>query len=479
MAQLTSLQTLSKMIVRKSCRMRLKDLGNLSRPQDEICILNLQNVVNVQEAIDARLMYNLRLTKASPIITYQVLKLSSVEVRTSLIGSEIHHSVKFPILSLPSLCELEAEVCNEVVLSHMRNLESLTLLKLKKNFGLTSVSKAFMPFPYALEKLEVRNCSGLETLWPSDSIAQSLVNLRRLSVRNCPKLLSLRDIDTLPVLRNLEIWDCGSLEFVPDSTSCLKRLEIGDCPSLKTMMKLQSLLSGNRLLRWSGVVSPEGLPAPNLKYLDIIGCQHLKSLPDRMDLLSSLEYLFVQFCPLLVEPFPQGKFHPNLRGLSIYDCGKLNPLGECGLHKITSLEAFSLGADYPELVSFSNDDDDEDDNHYLLPPSIMSLRLCDLLNLEIFSSSEAPCSSGSEDLLFLLKREAKLITVLIIILFIGTSSRSLFRATELWKEETILKKAMTEGQQTFVNFNGEILIDVEYEPLVPKEEKSANYEGQP
>ncbi|CAA2970458.1 sulfite exporter family 4-like [Olea europaea subsp. europaea] len=66
-----------------------------------------------------------------------------------------------------------------------------------------------------------------------------------------------------------------------------------------------------------------------------------------------------------------------------------------------------------------------------------------------------------------------LITVLIIILFIGTSSRSLFRATEMWKEETILKKAMAEGQQTFVNSNGEILIDVEYEPLVPKEEKTA------
>ncbi|KAL2481309.1 Sulfite exporter TauE/SafE family protein [Abeliophyllum distichum] len=43
----------------------------------------------------------------------------------------------------------------------------------------------------------------------------------------------------------------------------------------------------------------------------------------------------------------------------------------------------------------------------------------------------------------------------------------------MWKEETILEKAMGEGRQTCVNSNGELLIDTEYEPLVPKEEKTA------
>ncbi|KAF1897716.1 hypothetical protein Lal_00032474 [Lupinus albus] len=66
-----------------------------------------------------------------------------------------------------------------------------------------------------------------------------------------------------------------------------------------------------------------------------------------------------------------------------------------------------------------------------------------------------------------------LITVLIIILFIGTSSRSLFRGTEMWKEETIMKKEMAKQQATFVNSRGELLIDTEYEPLIPKEKKTA------
>lgn len=65
-----------------------------------------------------------------------------------------------------------------------------------------------------------------------------------------------------------------------------------------------------------------------------------------------------------------------------------------------------------------------------------------------------------------------LITVLIIILFLGTSSRSFFKASEMWKEETILKKEMAKRQETLVNSRGELLIDTEYEPLEPREEKS-------
>lgn len=64
-----------------------------------------------------------------------------------------------------------------------------------------------------------------------------------------------------------------------------------------------------------------------------------------------------------------------------------------------------------------------------------------------------------------------LITVLIIFLFIGTSSRSAFRAIEMWKEETKLKNAEAE-RQTIANSHGELAINAEYEPLVPKEKRT-------
>ncbi|XP_068340169.1 sulfite exporter TauE/SafE family protein 4-like [Pyrus communis] len=65
-----------------------------------------------------------------------------------------------------------------------------------------------------------------------------------------------------------------------------------------------------------------------------------------------------------------------------------------------------------------------------------------------------------------------LITVLIIILFLGTSSRSCFKGAEMWKEETILKKEYARQQEATVNSRGELLIDAQYESLLPREEKS-------
>ncbi|XP_059667509.1 sulfite exporter TauE/SafE family protein 4-like [Cornus florida] len=65
-----------------------------------------------------------------------------------------------------------------------------------------------------------------------------------------------------------------------------------------------------------------------------------------------------------------------------------------------------------------------------------------------------------------------LITVLTIILFMGTSSRSFFKAIQMWKEETILKKELVRQEQTTYNSHGELLIDTEYDPLVPREEKT-------
>ncbi|XP_048504104.1 sulfite exporter TauE/SafE family protein 4 isoform X3 [Beta vulgaris subsp. vulgaris] len=53
-----------------------------------------------------------------------------------------------------------------------------------------------------------------------------------------------------------------------------------------------------------------------------------------------------------------------------------------------------------------------------------------------------------------------------------TSSRSFCRGIMMWKEETLLNKELAKRQDTFSNSRGELLIDTEYEPLCPQEEKS-------
>lgn len=62
-----------------------------------------------------------------------------------------------------------------------------------------------------------------------------------------------------------------------------------------------------------------------------------------------------------------------------------------------------------------------------------------------------------------------LITILIIILFVGTSLRSFVKGIEMWKQETILNQEYVKQQEAQSN---SIHIDADYDLLVPQEEKS-------
>ncbi|KAL2494425.1 putative disease resistance RPP13-like protein 1 [Forsythia ovata] len=524
-ARLTSLQTLPKLIVSKSSGLKINDLRDFSLLKGEISIEELQHVVNVQEATDARLTNKSSLNKIgliwsstfddsrNEILELDVLdvlkpheNLSSLEIKfyggakfpswigdssfsmlttisfdlckkcstlptlgklpllkdlsvqgmdqVKVIGTEFYGNicdgeslfpslenltfddmsqweewhglapgaqctveipklrrfyvrrcpklVSLPNFSFPSLRELSVEKCNEVVLNSIHNLTSLTQLKLVTISGLKSV---FEQFPLKLENFKIDDCEDLVTLWPSENIMQRPVNLQKVSVKGCPKLLSIQEIG---VIGSLDIKNCASLELLPDNISSCRNLTIVGCPSLKMMTSLEDCSTSLESLCIGGWVNlnltnlmgsfhnyssltrliivvcdglesfPQGsLPIPNLRNLLIIGCRNLRSLPDRMEQLLSLEHLLVLNCPSLTE---SSNIPPNLIYLTIGICG-VKPLGELDLHKLTSLEYFGLNSVYPELVSFSNDND----QHYLLPPSLKSLNLSGLPNLETLS----------------------------------------------------------------------------------------------
>ncbi|XP_064951916.1 sulfite exporter TauE/SafE family protein 4-like isoform X2 [Musa acuminata AAA Group] len=64
-----------------------------------------------------------------------------------------------------------------------------------------------------------------------------------------------------------------------------------------------------------------------------------------------------------------------------------------------------------------------------------------------------------------------LITILIIILFIGTSSRSMFKGVQMWKKETLLKMEMRKQEEA--KSNQEVVgTDTTSEPLLHRPEKS-------
>ncbi|KAF7804362.1 sulfite exporter TauE/SafE family protein 4 [Senna tora] len=61
-----------------------------------------------------------------------------------------------------------------------------------------------------------------------------------------------------------------------------------------------------------------------------------------------------------------------------------------------------------------------------------------------------------------------LITLLVVILFISTSSRSFCKGAEMWRQETLHKQEFAEQQATLNNSPGELQIDTT-QPLIPKE----------
>ncbi|XP_077233729.1 sulfite exporter TauE/SafE family protein 4-like [Tasmannia lanceolata] len=66
-----------------------------------------------------------------------------------------------------------------------------------------------------------------------------------------------------------------------------------------------------------------------------------------------------------------------------------------------------------------------------------------------------------------------LITVLVIVLFTGTSSRSFFKGIEMWKQETIQFMMQMEDRAALSNSNDQVIMDGDYKPLLPREDKSS------
>ncbi|CAL9114462.1 unnamed protein product [Musa textilis] len=105
----------------------------------------------------------------------------------------------------------------------------------------------------SLSSLEISQCA--EPLWLPVKEFKELTSLAKLSIRSCPKLLSMardgdNDILFPPSIDELVLFDCGNLgKLLPGclhNLTSLTRLEIGDCRSKETLPET-SLLHLKRL----------------------------------------------------------------------------------------------------------------------------------------------------------------------------------------------------------------------------------------
>ncbi|CAI9269513.1 unnamed protein product [Lactuca saligna] len=304
---------------------------------------------------------------------------------------------------IPSLRFLRIEECSEPLLRSLVGLSpSLIELKMLNVRGLTQLHGEVLMHLRALECLCIKNCDELKYLWEQESEAcKSLVSLQKLEVWWCKNLVSSPEKEdnfgiSMESLKSVEFHNCDALESY-NCPNSVERLEITNCDSMTslTFSAVQEHPSPLTELIISDCdniqLHPKPIPAKDfslsrLTSLDIRDCKNLKSIPyEHFQSLTSLGYLWLEYCPSMDYSFPCGVWPPNLTKLMI---GCLNkPMSEWGPQSFpTSLVELELYGYDSGVVSFAVAEDVKNttttpssSSSFLLPPSLVSLRLIDHL----------------------------------------------------------------------------------------------------
>ncbi|KAF2319640.1 hypothetical protein GH714_017792 [Hevea brasiliensis] len=250
-----------------------------------------------------------------------------------------------------------------------------------------------------IKNLEFVCCKGLKKLPPW---IDSFKSLRKLSIGNCPGLISLPDavIYKSLCLEELKIDECEDLISIGrhQLPTTLKRLEICNCYGLQRLLDARETCSSSRFTDKEGISCDAY--SSNLQHLGIIGCRsltflgelpvfdnntslesieikfapHLKSLPENLHMLTNLRRIWIDYCEKLealpdsmhnltslqelaimncpnVVFFPQGGLPTtHLKEIILESCGKLKALPD-NMHNLTSLQELTI-MKCPNVVSF-------------------------------------------------------------------------------------------------------------------------------
>ncbi|RVW15048.1 putative disease resistance protein RGA3 [Vitis vinifera] len=420
--KLKSLQVLSNFMVGKNNNLEIKELRNMPHLQGEICISNVENVMNIQDAKNANLHLKHKLewltVKWSAKLDDSRNKMHEMDVLNSL---QPHLNLKklsimeYGGLKLPcwigdsSFCKMV-----DVTLINCRKciwlpcLGQLPLLKNLRIEGMEEVKKVGVEF-LGGPSLSIIAFPSLESLsfvnmpkwvnWEHSSSLQSYPHVQQLTIRNCPQLI--KKLPTpLPSIIKLNIWKCPQLGIPLPSLPSLRKLDLQECndlvvrsgidPISLTRFTIYGISGFNRLhqglmaflpalevLRISECDDEEqGLPH-SLQYLEIGKCDNLEKLPNGLQNLTSLEELSIWACPKLVS-FPKIDFLSMLRRLIIRDCEDLKSLPDgmmrnCNKNSSLCLLEYLEISFCPSLRCFPEGE---------LPTTLKELHICYCENLE-------------------------------------------------------------------------------------------------
>ncbi|XP_077239352.1 putative disease resistance protein RGA3 [Tasmannia lanceolata] len=385
--KLTSLQTLQHFKLCEESGCQIGELKNLSNIKGRLEISGLEHVQNIEEAKEANLKDKKYLNE---------LRLQWARYGSSQDGVVNNDGVLEGLQPHANLKELNIESYGGVSfpswMSHLSNLTCITI---------EDCRNCEHPFPLdcqlpSLCELTLQNCPKLQVL-PADlpAVTQLLIigcgklqvlpadlpAVTKLNINGCGELSAL---PRLPSICDLELISCGVKMLLSLTTPCpisLQRLTIRRCHQLECCLEkvsLQDLTSLQHLqisdcpgLKSLGY-GEGGLPT-TLKSLRIVGCRNLKSMPTRLENLTSLVELSIATqLPL----FSSLTLPTTIQDLQIFSCDNLMSLPK-GMQSLTSLKKLVI-RECPQLHSLFPDDENND---YGLPTELITLEIRSCPNL--------------------------------------------------------------------------------------------------
>ncbi|XVF18568.1 hypothetical protein REPUB_Repub11eG0034000 [Reevesia pubescens] len=229
------------------------------------------------------------------------------------------------ISSLPLLCKLRIDECEELMYSDAADVSSL------KYVSLSNIAKFSIPPERIVSRLTKLECFYIGGCKELASLSQNglgllghLSSLREIGISGCPQLVFLETDEEV----NEEKLQMGKI-------SGIETLRIRNCERLNRLPKVLyalTFLTEMQIYECPGLVcfAENSLP-PALKKLEIKDCENLRYLVDerenkRISNTCVLEYLEIRRCPSLICLSSRVYILTRLRHLEIMQCSKLTSL---------------------------------------------------------------------------------------------------------------------------------------------------------
>ncbi|XP_051151085.1 uncharacterized protein LOC127265361 [Andrographis paniculata] len=256
MGKLTNLQTLGAFVVGTRDGNSIRELKNMNKLKGSLCLMNLENIPNANEAREARLCDKWDISKLEFVWSdLQDAKVpQEVEILESLkpySGLQELKVVSYSGGTLPSwisdpsftqianitlygcrYCETLSSLGDLPSLKSLNIVDMDELVRIDRSFCQKHTTRDRQAFP-KLERLSLEGMSNLET-W-TGVVDGHFPRLERLSIQHCPKLTVLPTLSHFISLQHLEICYCPVLPYLPRGRlpASLQRLMLKDCPKLK------------------------------------------------------------------------------------------------------------------------------------------------------------------------------------------------------------------------------------------------------